>query len=137
MQRRIYLAVLLAALTLALACARAETTGSRRYADDGAFIPKPPVMLVYGFALSADDVVLDTFGMRDSSADELNEAGRRVQNQLALTIVAALNDRGIPAQRAFETTEVPPRPRAVGRSPRPCLSPPARNLQERRATRPA
>ncbi len=98
--------LVLAAL-VATGCARSEVTGARRYSNDDAVIPRPPVVLVYPFAMSADDVAIDTLGMRDASIDEIDAEGRRVQNQLTLQIVADLNDRGISAQRGTETSDVP------------------------------
>ncbi len=101
------LAAVAVTLSLGLACARATTEGARRYVEPGAEIPRPPVVLVYRFALDADDVALDTLGMRDATQEEISSEGRAVQNQLALQIVADLNERGISAQRGMEAVPVP------------------------------
>ncbi len=99
--------ILAVAVAAGFGCARATTEGARRYVAPGTEIPRPPVVLVYRFALDADDVALDTLGMRDATQAEISSEGRAVQNQLALQIVADLNDRGISAQRGSDAVPVP------------------------------
>lgn len=105
--RALTVPTLVVALSLGVACARATTEGARRYVEPDVEIPRPPVVLVYRFALDADDVAIDTLGMRDATVEEISSEGRAVQNQLALQIVADLNDRGISAQRGSEAVPVP------------------------------
>ncbi len=104
-QRATTVALLFAAL-ITTGCARAKIENARRYTQDDV-VPRPPVVIVYAFAADADDVLLDTLGMRDATDDELSSEARRIQNRVAIRIVAQLNERGINAERGSETTNVP------------------------------
>jgi len=107
---RMHIAVgtLLLCLALALACASGSGTVTR--SERGIFA-RPPQVLVYNFAVDPDDVVVDTFGpdfsRRSSESRKKNELGRQAANLLAEQVVAKLRAKGIPAQRANDTT-VPP-----------------------------
>jgi len=75
-------------------------------------LPKPPVLLVYDFAVSADDVMVDTFGpallTSDGDPSERVEVGREVQSSLSKTLVAKLGEKGIRAKRAHAATQPAP-----------------------------
>lgn len=87
---------------------RGQVTGE--YAGEEA-LPRPPVVLVYEFAVDAQDVVVDNFGpeyVRGAPSNaERYRRGREVARSLADKLVAQLRKRGIPAQRA-ETGVAPP-----------------------------
>jgi len=67
-------------------------------------LPNPPVLLVYDFAVSAEDVIVDTFGPAlftgSGEPSERLALGREVQTALTRTLVAKLREKGIHAQRA-------------------------------------
>ena len=103
-------AVATLALLVALGCASAKVGSVQRYAEDMP-LPKPPVLLVYDFAVSPDDVVQDSLGAEFSpsqtpSSKELKQA-RMVAATLSDQLVKKLEKRGIHAERADEAT-LPP-----------------------------
>ncbi len=104
-------AVVLGGLLLFLgACAKSKIERSQSYVQ-GRSLPRPPVLLVYDFAVNADDVVADTFGPKfltgAGKTSKRVEVGREVQQQLAVALVAKLQEKGIQAQRA-NLAEAPP-----------------------------
>ena len=110
MKRILRPSALAISLLLGLACASARVDPAQNYVGDER-LPKPPVLLVYDFAVSADDVVHDTLGSefaRDSGASskEIQEA-RQVAIALSNEIVAKVSERGINATRATSSS-VPP-----------------------------
>ena len=98
-----------AALALCLACASASVPSSQRFVE-ASELPRPPVMLVHDFAVSPEDVVVDTFGPNfagSSPTAKRDEAGREVAAALAQALVAKLNERGVRAERATHDSIVP------------------------------
>ena len=100
-------AIIAISMAALLACAGANVSGARRYADDSD-IPKPSVVLVYPFALDANDVAIDTYGLRSASSSQMSSEERRVQNKLVEALVSKLNERGINAMRGGQTGTIPP-----------------------------
>ena len=74
-------------------------------------LPRPSGVLIYDFAVDAEDVVLDSFGPNfvrgDSSRAERDSTGRAVASLLSVRIVAQLGERGIQARRAAASARVP------------------------------
>jgi hypothetical protein len=69
------------------------------------------VLLIYDFAVNADDVVVDTFGPKfltgsGKLSDRVKE-GKKVQQELSLALVEKLRKKGIQAQRAYPVTAPP------------------------------
>ncbi len=97
-------------LVAALGCAGASSQQTRQYAADGT-LPRPPVLLVYDFAVNPQDALADTFGEEFSPepeppSKEMQE-GRVVATALAEAVVAKLRKRGIHAERAVRSTPIP------------------------------
>lgn len=101
---------LVASLLVAVGCAGGSARTVGRFSDDQP-LPKPSEILVYDFAVDADDVVLDTFGPNfvrgETSASERSSTGRSVAGVLSERIVIQLGKRGLGAQRASASTPVP------------------------------
>ena len=74
-------------------------------------LERPPLLLVYDFAVNAEDVVVDTFGPAflsgPVSTKEPESRDRAVANFLAAAMVQKLRERGIPAERAGARTSAP------------------------------
>jgi uncharacterized protein DUF4410 len=74
-------------------------------------LERPPLLLVYDFAVNSEDVVVDVFGpsflARPTSASESEARDRAVANILAAAMVQKLRERGIPAERAGARTSAP------------------------------
>jgi hypothetical protein len=91
---------LLTALTFALACASTTVESMQRMPDR---LPRPPVVVVYDFAVSADEAVVDIFGNEfaagPESAPPASDQAHKVAQALSQAIVAALDQRGIQAVR--------------------------------------
>ena len=104
-------AVLAALIAIFLVgCAGASAKQVRQYTGDEP-LPRPPVLLVYQFAVDPDDVVVDSFGpnfMRDQAptSERLNK-GRAVAYVLSEQMVVQLAERGISARRAMAYTDIP------------------------------
>ncbi len=113
MTKRKYASQRLTAAALALAvcagCAGASVR-SRDYAADRS-LPRPPVLLLYPFAVNAQDVVVDSLGPEfvtgTASTSKRLQVGRHVANTLADQLVRKLRARGIQAQRASASTQPP------------------------------
>ena len=91
-------------------CAKAKIEHTRRHVQ-GEALPRPPVLLIYDFAVNADDVVVDTFGPKfltgsGKMSDRVKE-GRKVQQELSLALVEKLRKKGIQAQRAYSRDRPP------------------------------
>jgi hypothetical protein len=105
-----------AALALALAgiiglgCASAKVTSVTGDLDERT-LPKPGVILVYNFAVTADDVVEDTFGSQfhheAAERTEEQEVAYTASETLAAELVKKLQESGINAERANSSTPVP------------------------------
>jgi hypothetical protein len=92
---------------LALGCATAGVDSAQRFDQTG--LPRPPVLLVYDFAVDPEDVLIDQFGAAFSDEEPSRAVrtarGREIARSLSLQIVEKLNAAGIPARRASVTTE--------------------------------
>jgi len=95
---------------IAMGCASAGVTPLPGTRDDS-MLPRPGVVFVYDFAVSSDDVVIDTLGAEFMSegkklTDEEREA-YATANALSEALVAELGKQGIQAQRANDG-DIPP-----------------------------
>jgi hypothetical protein len=103
-------AVVVLALCVSLACASAKVKNVQRYAE-GERLPQPGVLLVYDFAVTPDDVVVDTlgseFGRSTSPSSKQVQAARQVAASLSTQLVSKLLERGVNAARATRE-RVPP-----------------------------
>ena len=91
-----------------IACAGASTQPSATY--EGRALPRPPVVLVYPFATSPDEVVADNLGSdfrRPTPRTPEEKRAREVSDKLANEIVKALRQRGIAAERGEAGAPVP------------------------------
>ena len=104
-------AVLASLLALFLAgCAGGSAKVGQQYSG-GKSLPRPPVVLVYQFAVDADDVVVDTFGLdignKQASTLERVKRGRAFARALSLKLVNKVDELGIPVRAATPHTKVP------------------------------
>ncbi len=101
--------VLLAAAA-GLGCASAGVTRTQQYVEESE-VAKPSVVLVYDFATSAADVMVDTTGPDfiggDGTQAEKSELARQVATALSESLVEELGERGIQAKRAGAGTSPP------------------------------
>ena len=87
--------------------------GRTEYARDhtaGESRPRPPAVLVYNFAVDAEDVALDTMGLNSrgkGSTSERQRGGAAYANALSDKLVTKLTGKGIPARRATVSAQVP------------------------------
>jgi hypothetical protein len=106
--RKLAGAALIAAFCLS--CAGTEVTKAQDRVG-GQPLPRPPVLLVYTFAVSPEDVVVDTFGPSflpgSGSQDERTKRGREVAEALATSMVAKTREKGIAVERANPSAEPP------------------------------
>jgi hypothetical protein len=90
----------LAAFALALGCASTQVETAQRIPESER-LPRPPMVVVYDFAVSPEDFVADTLGSEFASASESapepSDAGHRAARALSQAIVDALKQRGIEA----------------------------------------
>ena len=98
------------ALCVGLACAGAKIGSVERYAADER-LPQPGVFFVYDFAVTPDDVVVDTlgseFGGRTSPPSKEVQQARQVAASLSTQLVSKLLARGVNAARVT-AARVPP-----------------------------
>jgi len=103
-------AAVVLASCVGLACASAKIESVQRYAGDER-LPQPGVLLVYDFAVTPNDVVVDTLGSefgRDTSPSSKDvQQARQVAASLSTQLVSKLAARGINAARATRA-RVPP-----------------------------
>jgi hypothetical protein len=106
--RRIQAAAL--ASCVGLGCAIAKIGSLERPSTDER-LPKPGVFLVYDFAVTPDDVVVDTlgseFGVSASPSSREVQYARQVAASLSAQLVSKLLERGINAARATEARVAP------------------------------
>jgi len=73
-------------------------------------LPRPPVFLIYDFAVDPEDVMVDTTGLTSgdeaSSSERLSE-GKEWANALSESLVRQLVEEGITARRATGSTHIP------------------------------
>ncbi len=106
--RRLVCPLTLLALLLSLACASARVE-SRQDFTGGTQLRQPPVLMVYDFAVSANEAVQDTFGSEfyaEPPSKELDEA-HAVAAWLSIQLVGKLQKKGIDATRATDES-LPP-----------------------------
>jgi len=95
---------------IGLGCASAKVTPGSRISD-ATTLPKPGVVLVYDFAVTADDVVVNTFGhafeSEETNRSKEDEAAYAAANSLSEELVKQLRERGIHAERASRSSAPP------------------------------
>jgi hypothetical protein len=95
---------------LGLGCAQGSALHQMLWSEET--LPKPPLVLVYDFAVDPDDLVVDVFGpafLPDSAERDAASAEERgYANTLSALIVDKLRARGVRAERAGART-TPPR----------------------------
>lgn len=73
-------------------------------------LPRPPVFLIYDFAVDPEDIIVDTAGLTTeseaSTAERLTE-GKVWANALSESLVRQLVEGGITARRAAGSTHIP------------------------------
>jgi hypothetical protein len=73
-------------------------------------LTRPPVFLIYDFAVDPEDVIVDTAGLTSgdeaSTAERLSE-GKEWANALSESLVRQFVDEGITARRATGSTHIP------------------------------
>jgi hypothetical protein len=104
-------AILISSLTaIGMGCASAGVTPVAGTADPS-MLPRPSVVLVYDFAVHANDVMVDSLGAEfESEGEKLTEeeqTARETANAFSVTLVELLRKEGINAQRANDR-DVPP-----------------------------
>ena len=91
-------------------CAGASTQVGPQYSKAKS-LPRPPLVLVYRFAVDADDVVVDTrgvdIGKKQASTLERVKRGRVFARELAFRLVKKAAELGIPTRVATPDTKVP------------------------------
>jgi len=87
-------------------CAGASTQVGPQYSKAKS-LPRPPVVLVYQFAVDADDVVVDTFGINRASTLERVKKGRVFARGLAFRLFKKVKELGIPTRLATPDAKVP------------------------------
>ena len=103
----VFLASLLALLLAG--CAGGSVKVVQQYAG-GKSLPRPPVVVIYQFAVDADDVVVDTFGQgigKEASTLERVKRGRAFSRELRFKLVKKVAELGISARAGTPKTTVP------------------------------
>jgi hypothetical protein len=112
----------LIAITLIIVAGCAPTTVRPTGTSSAAApLPRPDRVVVYDFAVSLDDIKLNTGPAarvrrmlgRESTSQEQAETGRKVADKFADELVKAIGEMGLPAERAPRTPGVPQRTLAV------------------------
>ncbi len=102
-------AVLAALITLFLGgCAGGSAKQVSSRGDEP--VPRPPVFLIYDFAVDPEDVMVDTAGL--TSGDEASMAerlaeGKEWANALSESLVRQFVEEGITSRRATNSTHIP------------------------------
>ncbi len=103
-----FLAVLIAAF--GVGCAGGSVEPGRQYTK-GESLPRPPVVLVYDFAVDPADVDVDNLGPNfvsgEAPTSERLQQGRAVAQALSEELVTEMAKLGITARRAGGSTNVP------------------------------
>ena len=101
------LAALLGSLLVGCAGASVETVSPLRVDEP---LPRPPVFLIYNFAVDPEDVAVDTTGLTMGSKGttfQRDTQGRDYANALAGALVTKLAEKGITSRRATGSTHIP------------------------------
>ncbi len=97
------------AATLALGCAKARIDATQTAPTRP--MVKPPVVLVYDFAVTPEDALTDSFGAYSERAGEAEskeiQLGRATAVSLSEQLVAKLQKKGIAAERALDDRAPP------------------------------
>ena len=97
-------------MAIGMGCASAGVTPMAGSADQS-MLPRPGVVLVYDFAVHADDVMVDSLGPEFMSEGEKlteeEQSARATANAFSVALVDQLRKEGINAQRANDG-DVPP-----------------------------
>ncbi len=91
-------------------CAGGSVEPGRQHTK-GESLPRPPVLLIYDFAVDPADVTVDTLGpdfvSGEAPTSEKLKQGRAVAQALSKQLVTQLAERGILVRRAHGSTNVP------------------------------
>ncbi len=101
------LAALMISLLVGCAGGSAQTVSPLRGDEP---LPRPPVFLIYNFAVDSEDVIVDTAGLttgNKGTAFERQTVGRDYANSLAGALVTKLMEEGITSRRATGSTHIP------------------------------
>ena len=101
------LAALMASLLVGCAGGSAQTVSQLRGDEP---LPRPPVFLIYNFAVDPEDVIVDTAGLttgNKATTFERQTQGREYANALAGALVRKLVEEGITSRRATGSTHIP------------------------------
>jgi len=94
----------------AMGCASASVTPNARTADQS-MLPQPGVVMVFDFAVRADDVMVDALGAEFMSEGEIlteeEQTARATASAFSAALVEQLRNKGINAQHANDG-DVPP-----------------------------
>jgi hypothetical protein len=97
-------------LLFTAACAGVRSTPGENFAE-GMQLARPPVLVVYDFAISADDLAADLYGeefaVTEDSTDREIESARRYARTLSEQVVETLNSRGIDAKWSDDKSAPP------------------------------
>ena len=97
-------------LLLCLGCASSSVQSSENYARD-VRLPRPPVLMVYDFAVSANDLVEDSLGsefaLDEAPPDKEFVQAKQIADSLSKQLVAKLEKKGIYATHALDAS-LPP-----------------------------
>ena len=102
--------LILGLAAIAMSCASAGVTPTAGTADQS-MLPRPGVVMVFDFAVRADDVMVDTLGAEFMSEGEIlteeEQTARATASAFSVALVEQLRKKGINAQHANDG-DVPP-----------------------------
>ena len=102
--------LILGLAAIAMSCASAGVTPTAGTADQS-MLPRPGVVMVFDFAVRADDVMVDTLGAEFMSEGEIlteeEQTARETARSFSQSLVEQLRNQGINAQHANDG-DVPP-----------------------------
>ncbi len=103
-----FMGMIIAALLVG--CAGGSVEPGRQHTE-GKSLPRPPVVLIYDFAVDPADVEVDKLGpdfvSGEAPTSEKLKQGRAVAQKLSEQLVTELAERGITVRRAHGSTNVP------------------------------
>ena len=102
--------IVLLPLLFTAACAGVRVRSEQSFVKDVRLTP-PPVLVVYDFAVSADDLAGDVYGQEFAITEESTDSGiqsaLRYSRSLSERLVENLNGRGIKARSSDDKTQTP------------------------------